>query len=61
MLFSANKNHIKIHQTLNRNGFYRLPLHKLLEIINLLGMPASREAKFIQEYAIKGLEKILER
>lgn len=47
-----------VHQVLTKNGFYRLPMHSLTEILKLLEMPESLEPKMIQENAINGILKI---
>jgi hypothetical protein len=48
-----------IHQALIKNGFYRLPMHSLSEILKLIEMPESLEAKVIQENTIMGIIKII--
>jgi hypothetical protein len=55
-----DKNEIKmaVHQVLTKNGFYRLPMHSLTEILKLLEMPESLEPKMIQDNAISGILKI---
>lgn len=37
-----------VHQMLVKNGFYRLPMHSLSEILKLLEMEDSVEPKAIQ-------------
>jgi len=39
---------MQIHQLLVKNGFYRLPMQTLSEIIRLLEMPESVDPKGIQ-------------
>lgn len=48
-----------VHQILTKNGFYRLPMHSLTEILKLLEMPESLEPKSIQENAINGILKLI--
>lgn len=48
-----------VHQILTKNGFYRLPMHSLTEILKLLEMPESLEPKTIQENAINGILKLI--
>lgn len=48
-----------VHQLLIKNGFYRLPMLSLSEILKLLEMPESFEPKNIQENTINGLIKVV--
>lgn len=50
-----------VHQILIKNGFYRLPMQSLSDILKILEMPESIEPKFIQENAISGLMKVVEK
>ena len=50
-----------VHQMLYKNGFYRLPMHSLSEILKFLEMEDSQEAKVIQENAIGGLLKVVQK
>lgn len=53
------ENKMAVHQMLIKNGFYRLPMQSLSEILKLLEMPESLEPKNIQENAIAGLLRIV--
>ena len=55
------ENKIAVHQVLIKNGFYRLPMQSLSEILKLLDMPESLEPKVIQENAINGIIKIIDK
>lgn len=52
---SESELQLKIHQILNRSGYYRLPLLRLSAILRLLGVEEAREAKLIQVNTIAGL------
>jgi hypothetical protein len=47
------------HETLNKNGFYRLSMFIINEILRLLDMPEARDAKLIQKNAINGLLRVV--
>jgi hypothetical protein len=52
---------MSVHQMLVKNGFYRLPMQTLAEILRLLEVPESIEPKIIQENTIAGLLKLAEK
>lgn len=50
-----------VHQMLYKNGFFRLPINSLSEILKLLEMEDAQEPKVILENTITGLLKVVQK